>query len=316
MLTYHPVKLNNVKNTMYQHKFIYLMLLCVLLTGTAWGLAPLQIKYVGVEFSVGYRLLIGSLVIGVFAFLKKESFPKFSKENLILLFINAFLLYGINYILCYSALNYIPSGLVALVISAMIIPNIFFGYIVLGNKVTLKGVLGALVSLIGLVIVFFSDLGDLNLSNATLTGFCLSFSSIFLSSLGTVFGGKLIKSTNSLYWVTCFAMFMGSISVIGTGYYKHGEFLWSYDINFLLPLLYLSTFIMAFIMLIYQHMVCIYGAEKASYMWIFTPVIAIFMSTIFEDLLWSRYIVFGILLVILGSLISLLKKSNRLTKKS
>lgn|GEM_PF-1306105 len=290
-----------------ENKFIYLMISCVILTGTAWCLAPSQIQYVGVEFSVGYRLFLGSLAIGLYAIAKNEPLPKFSKGNISLLISNAFFLYGINYMLCYSALNYIPSGLVSLVVSAMIIPNILLGYIVLGNKITLKGVVGALFCLIGLAIVFFSDLGSLNFSSAILKGFIFSFSSIFLSSLGSVSGGKLIKSTNSLYWVTCFAMFIGSISVIGFGYYINNEFIWSYDINFLLPLLYLSTFIMAFIMVIYQRIICAYGAEKASYIWIFTPVIAIFMSTIFEDLLWSKYVFWGMLLVIIGSFISLSK---------
>ena len=189
----------------------------------------------------------------------------------------------------------------------MIIPNIFLGYIVLGNKITIKIVSGAFLSLIGLITVFFSDLDNLKISDNSIKGFVLSFSSIFFSSLGSVSGGKLIKSTNSLYWVTCLAMFIGSIIVIGFGYYKNNEFMWSYDIKFIASLLYLSTFIMAFIMVVYQHIICVYGAEKASYIWIFTPVIAIFMSIIFEDLLWSKHIFLGMLMVIIGSMISLIK---------
>ena len=290
-----------------ENKFIFFMGICVFLTGTAWCLAPSQVQYVGVEFSVGYRLFLGSLAIGVYAFIKKEPLPKFSKVNITLLISNAVFLYGFNYILCYSALNYISSGLVSLVVSAMIIPNILFGYIFLGNNISLKGIGGAFFCLIGLSIVFFSDLENLDFSNAVLKGFTYSFSSIFLSSLGSISGGKLIKSTNSLYWVTCFAMSIGSISVMGFGYYKNNEFVWSYDIKFLATLLYLSTFIMAFIMIIYQRIIYVYGVEKASYIWIFTPVVAIFMSTIFEDLLWNKYIFLGMLLVIIGSIISLSK---------
>ena len=91
--------------------------------------------------------------------------------------------------------------------------------------------------------------------------------------------------------------------------------MWSYDIKFLVSLLYLSTFIMAFIMVVYQHIICVYGAEKASYIWIFTPVIAIFMSIIFEGLLWSKHIFLGMLMVFMGSMLSLVKipksKKNR-----
>jgi drug/metabolite transporter (DMT)-like permease len=50
------------------------------------------------------------------------------------------------------------------------------------------------------------------------------------------------------------------------------------------------------------------GADKASYVNIFTPTIALLLSTLFENYQWSLFGLVGVLLIIVGNVIVLYAK--------
>ena len=52
------------------------------------------------------------------------------------------------------------------------------------------------------------------------------------------------------------------------------------------------------------------GADKASYVNILTPVVALTLSTLFENYLWNLQNLFGFILVIVGNFIILSKKNS------
>ena len=306
---------NTLKIEQMELSTIIKFVLCVLLAGTAWCFMPSQISHVGAEFAVGYRILIGGIALGIFAFIKKDAFPRLTRSTISLILINGIFLYGINYILLYSAIKYIPTGLVSLVVSAMIVPNTILGVLILKNKISMRGVVGGSICLLGLATVFYKDLFAFDLSNTALKGFLLSFSSIFFSAFGTVMGGKLIKKVGSIYWLTSMGMIVGALVDIAFGYYQYQEFKWSMDVQFIFSLLYLSIVITSFVMVIYMEIVYKFGAEKASYIWILVPIIALNMSTLFEGMIWSYEKALGSVIVISGSLIALKRQKNKINKE-
>ena len=62
-------------------KDLFKFIVCIFLAGTAWIFLPAQIQYIGVEFSVGYRILIGGIALGIFSFLKSKFFLPLIKNN-------------------------------------------------------------------------------------------------------------------------------------------------------------------------------------------------------------------------------------------
>lgn len=280
-------------------------ILCVLMGGTAWYFLPGQIYYVGVEYAAGYRMVIAGLTLAAFAQLKGISRDTINRSTVGAIVAYGLLMFSLNYILCYSAAKYIATGLISLVVSAMIIPNMIFGRLILKTPITAKGIIGAAVCMAGLILTFSKDLKYLNFESHELTGALLCFSSIFLSALGTVIGGKIVRRGANVYWVTAIAMIIGGSLNCLIAYRVTGGIVWSFDAKFIMPLLYLSIFVTGLVSVVYLNIVSKYGAEKASYLWIFVPIVALNVSTLFEGLEWSVERLLGTVLVLTGGIIAL-----------
>jgi len=53
------------------------------------------------------------------------------------------------------------------------------------------------------------------------------------------------------------------------------------------------------------------GASKAAYALVITPVVALGISTLFEDFVWEPHIFMGIGLILFGNIIILARKSGK-----
>ena len=58
----------------------------------------------------------------------------------------------------------------------------------------------------------------------------------------------------------------------------------------------------------YLKLVANIGADKASYVNVFTPVVALLISTFFENYQWSWTGLFGVVLIIVGNVLVLFAK--------
>ena len=84
----------------------------------------------------------------------------------------------------------------------------------------------------------------------------------------------------------------------------------NFDLSFLYisSLLYLSIFGSIIAFGCYLTLIGKIGADRAAYGPLLIPVIALGLSTIFEDYRWSSFAFVGIILIIIGNLLVLIKK--------
>ena len=78
--------------------------------------------------------------------------------------------------------------------------------------------------------------------------------------------------------------------------------------TYLASLIYLAVVASAIGFGVYLKLVGNIGADKASYVNIFTPTIALLLSTFYEDYQWSWVGLIGVLLIIFGNIIVLYAK--------
>ncbi len=76
----------------------------------------------------------------------------------------------------------------------------------------------------------------------------------------------------------------------------------------MISLLYLSLVASVIGFGVYLKLVGNIGADKASYVNIFTPTIALLLSTLFENYQWSLIGLVGVILIIIGNIIVLYAK--------
>jgi len=105
-----------------------------------------------------------------------------------------------------------------------------------------------------------------------------------------------------------FSMLYGS--VILTLYISISDLSFSFNTSYsyVLSLFYLAVVASVIGFGFYLKLVGNIGADKASYVNIFTPTIALFLSTLFENYQWSWVGLIGVLFIIIGNVIVLYAK--------
>jgi drug/metabolite transporter (DMT)-like permease len=78
--------------------------------------------------------------------------------------------------------------------------------------------------------------------------------------------------------------------------------------SYVVSLLYLAIVASVLGFGVYLKLVGNIGADKASYVNVFTPVIALLISTFFEDYQWSWTGLVGVVLIIVGNILVLFAK--------
>ena len=105
-------------------------------------------------------------------------------------------------------------------------------------------------------------------------------------------------------------MFYGTVFTLIIGLVMRESFVVSLTSTFILSLAYLSLFGTVIAFWAYQTLVGTIGAEKAAYTSIINPVIAMLISTAFENIIFTPLIFIGILLCFAGNLIALKKRNQ------
>ena len=105
-----------------------------------------------------------------------------------------------------------------------------------------------------------------------------------------------------------FSMLYGSIILVL--YISFSDVSFSFDTSFsyVVSLVYLAVVASVIGFGVYLKLVGNIGADKASYVNIFTPTIALLLSTFFENYHWSWFGLIGVLLIIVGNIIVLYAK--------
>ena len=130
----------------------------------------------------------------------------------------------------------------------------------------------------------------------------------FFDSIGMLLSGQFQARKMPLVQSNAFSMLYGSIILIL--YISLSDVIFTFDSSFsyIVSLIYLAIVASVIGFGVYLKLVGNIGADKASYVNIFTPTIALLLSTLFENYQWSWIGVIGVLLIIVGNVIVLYAK--------
>ncbi len=289
------------------------ILTIVLIGGTGFLAVSFHMNYVEKEFAIAYRMLLGGVFIIAFTLFKRRPFPKITLSNVMKILISGLFLYAINYLFVYQAILGLPSGICTLITAAIIIPNAILGHLILGTKLKIRTILGAGISFIGLVILLPGDLFDFDVSQTATFSIIIMFSSLFISSFGTVITSKFMRDGLDFYWLTGLSVLTGGVFNFIVGYLIHDSISWSMEPGHFLVWGYMAFFATAVTFILYMQIVNKFGAGNASYIWIIAPAIALNLSVVFEGMEWTPDRIIGSIIILLGSLTSLKKKPSKKT---
>jgi len=278
-----------------------------LIWGSTWLAIKYQLGVVDPLVSVVYRFLLAAIILFAYCSLTGMNL-KYSIKQHLFIALQGLLLFGLNYWLVYLSEINLESGLVAVLFSTIVFLNIINGSIFLKSKIRLNVLSSSLIGFIGIILVFKDQLFDFTFSNAESSALLLAGISAVTASFGNITSAYNQKNKLPVIQTNAFGMLYGSLLMLllalGTG----KPFNFDFSLPYISSLIYLAVFGSIIAFTSYLSLLGKIGADKAAYVTLVFPIIALILSTIFEAYSWNGYAIIGVILVTFGNFMILKRK--------
>jgi drug/metabolite transporter (DMT)-like permease len=298
--------LNVIRKRVKRMNNSFLYILTVVIWGSTWIAINYQLGDVAPEASVSYRFALAAFMLFLFAKVKQLPLSfSITQHGLFAAF--GICLFGMNYLLLYTAQQHINSALSCIAFSTLMLMNIVNAKIFYKTQITKQVYLGGAFGLLGIVTLFWPQLTDMELGAATFLGLGLCLLGTLSASIGNMLSIKNQRNNVPIVQANAWGMLYGAIFT-GLAVVMQGkQFSFSFEPAYLGSLLYLSLFGSVIAFGCYLTLMTRIGAHKTSYANIIFPAIAVLISTVVEGFVWSEFTVIGLSLVLLGNLVVLTK---------
>jgi len=286
---------------------LVLFLIPALIWGSTWLVIKFQLGVVDPMMSVGYRFLLAGLILLAYCRLRGYSL-NFNLSQHFWIAFQGFLLFSTNYWLVYEAELYLTSGLVAVGFSILIFFNLFFSAIFLQQRVSWMVLIGAIMGLAGTAVIFKPELEIFSFSDDSFKGLVFCLLGVLFASLGNVVSARNQKKDLPVIQTNAFGMFYGAIYMILLGVFTGKQFVFDTSMAYITSIIYLTLFGSIFAFGSYLTLIGKIGAGKAAYVILTIPVVAIWLSVMFEGYDLTVYSIVGIFMIIGGNVLALRKK--------
>ena len=287
---------------------VLLYLGVVLFWGSSWFAIKFQLGLIPESVSLAWRFFLASAMLFIFCFYfnRKLKLSFFEFKHIA---IQGFLLFSTNYFFIYLGTNYITSGLVAILFSTVTIFVIFNGFIFFKKPIRLNVFIGSIFGIIGLIFIFQVEFTKLVQPDNLIKGIVLILIGTYFASLGMLYSGLNQERKIPFIQTNAYGMFFGASLMMLLAIFSGQDISIDANIPYLSSLAFLAFFGSVLGFGFYLKLLNNIGADKASYVHIITPVIALSLSTLFEEYVWGMQNLVGVVLVLIGNIIILSKKT-------
>jgi len=284
-----------------------LFLITLFCWSPTWYLIKFQLGYVDPLVSVFYRFLIAAIIIFIYLVIKNKNL-KFSINHHFWFLFFGTCLYSINYVFFYLSNTYLISAFPAIVFSTVVIMNILGEKFYFNKKPSLKTLIGAIIGMIGIIIIFNKEIFNFSLSEGTHIGLFLALIGTFCASTGNMVHQRNLNNNFPPTQTIAYAMLYGSFVTLFVTKICGAELLFENSVSYISSLLYLAIFGSIFAFISYLKLLEKVGSGRAGYVGVVMPVLALIISTIFEKLEWQIDLIIGLPILIIGAVLVINQK--------
>ncbi len=285
-----------------------LYLAAVLIWGSTWFAITFQLGTVAAEISLVYRFGLAAIILLLFCLLTRRKL-RFSVSEHGFIALQGLFLFSSNYLIFYWATELLTSGIVALLFSTVILMNIVNGAVFMGSPIQPRVMLGACIGIGGITAIFWSEVSAVENNADTWRGLWMCLIATFFASVGNIISARNQKSGIPVVQANAWGMAYGTMIMIVFALFSQASFNYDPTLSYSLSLIYLAVFgsILAFGS--YLTLIGRIGADRAAYAAVLFPVIALGLSTLFENYTWTLQALLGFAMVLLGNYIVLSRHS-------
>lgn len=289
---------------------VILYALVVLIWGSTWSAIPFQLGVVAPEVSVAYRFAIGSLLLFLYATLsgRRVAVPLPLYPMVVL---QGALLFSANYFFVYYAAAHVTSGLIAVLFSLIVLCNAFCERLFFGTPLEARVLAAALLGMAGISLLFWPEVSQLGLADAAVAGIAWTLLAIVVASLGNMAAVINTRGNQPVIALNAHAMAWGALTSAVAAALLGREFNFSYETGYVVSLLYLALFGSSVAFGLYLTLIRRIGSARAAYASVLFPVVALTLSSILEDYVFTPLAVAGIVLTIAGNWLALTRYRYR-----
>ena len=274
----------------------------ILFWGSSWFAIKFQLGIVPETISIAYRFYIASFILIIFCIYSRIAF-NLRLNQIKWITLQGLFLFSLNYYFIYLGTNFVKTGLVAVIFSTVSIFVLINGIIFFKEKINNNVLLGALIGICGLILIFNKELQLYAFNNELIIGIILCLTGTYFASIGMLISQRNYKNNIPLVQNNTLSMFIGATFVLLIASLTGNRIIFDFDFKYVSSLFYLSIVGSVLGFGFYLKLLNNIGAGKASYVNVVTPILALFISTLYENYTWDFLNSFGLILVISGNLI-------------
>ena len=279
----------------------------VLIWGSTFAAIPYQLGDVAIEVSVAYRFGISAVALAIYAKLsgRRLGLPGSVMPMVV---VQSLLLFCLNYLLVYNASAYITTGLIAVLFTTIVLSNAVFERLFFNSRMNRTFYAAAAMGVIGIALVFWPEVSELSLDDTAVIGILLALGSVLSASLGNMAATVNMQKDLPVVALNAWAMGMATLWSLLIAFVLGREITFSTETDYVVSLLYLSVFGSAVAFGCYLALIRRIGPSRAAYCTVMFPIVALALSTVRENYVWTPVAAAGILVTLLGNWLILSKR--------
>ena len=276
--------------------------LAVLIWGSTWLVITFQLGTVAPEASIVYRFALAAGLLFGWSWLRRLplSFDRAAHGRFLL---QGVFLFCVNYVLFYHSERFISSGLVALICSGMAFFNMLGMRLIFDQPIKPTVALGSTVGIAGIVVVFWPEVAGFAAGTIGWLGIGLATIATVSASCGNLVSVSQRRASLPVVQSTAWAMLYGTGLTAGYALLAGIPFGFDLSPKYLSSLAYLVVFGSVVAFMSYLTLIARVGADKAAYVNVTVPIVALILSALVEGFHWQPATVVGIGLSLIGNLL-------------
>jgi drug/metabolite transporter (DMT)-like permease len=279
-----------------------------LIWGSTWFVITGQIHGVPPAWSVCWRFMLATL--GMFALVvasgNRLAMPR--GAHLLALAVGLCQFCG-NYMLVYQAELHLTSGIVAVMVGLMIVPNALLGRMLLGQRITARFALGSAIAIAGIALLLVNEARETPLGGNVGLGIWLALGAMLAASVSNVIQAGETGRQVPLFTLVAWSMLYGTLIDLAVAAAFSAPPVLPVDRQYWLGTAYLAIAGSVVTFPLYYGLIREIGPGRAAYHNVLVVIVAMLLSTLLEGYRWSALAAAGSALALIGMLTALRAKS-------
>ena len=273
-----------------------------------WSTSWLPLKWQAVpgvapEVSVMWRFILAGGLMMAFALITGRW--RIDRRGLLMAVGLGVCLFSCNFMLFYYGAYQVTSGLLAVMFATASLINLFYSRLLFGTPVGLLALGGTVLGFSGVALLYWPEIsaGEAGLISL---GFCLSGTLLFCT--GNMISSYAQRHGYGIVPLTAWGMIFGAVTMVCLSLIRGKPFIWEPTWTYIGGTVYLAIFSSIVAVGAYLNLLGRIGPGRAAYATVLFPPFALLISTIVEGYQWTWLGAFGLVCVLLGLVMVMVRR--------